>query len=256
MTFSRARLGESVRPYIFPVCLALYVPACLYADAHASLVQQYALGVATVAFLVTAIRVSSPGERRQVVAMVGVATVLEVGCSLIWGVYRYRLHNVPLYVPPGHGLIYLFALRWARTPLMARHGRLVCRLSLAAAAAWTLYDLTVVPRFGGHPDLLGLCLLPIFAAFLRRPNAGVYAGAFLATSALELVGTGFGNWTWQAVMPVFHLPVGNPPSVIAGAYCMLDSVATSLGSRSARATVPELSAALRKIRLARPAVGQ
>jgi hypothetical protein len=256
MTLSRARPGAALGPYLFPVCLALYVPACLYADAHASLRLQYGLGVATVAFLLVMIRLAPSTERRQVLTMVGVATVLEVCCSLIWGVYRYRLHNVPLYVPPGHGLIYLFALRWAKTPLMARYGRMVCRLSLMAATAWTLYDLTVIPHFGGHPDLLGLCLLPVFAVFLRRPNAGVYAGAFLATSALELVGTGFGNWTWQAAMPIIHLPVGNPPSVIAGAYCMLDFVATSLGSRSARARVLDMAAVRRRWWPARMTAGQ
>lgn len=232
-TRRRAR-ARALEPYLFPLCLALYVPACLYADAHASLRLQYGLGIATIVFLTVAIRASPVPERRQVLCMVGVATVLEVCCSLIWGVYRYRLHNVPLYVPPGHGLIYLFALRWARTPLIERYGPLVCRLCLVAAVGWTLYDLTVVPRFGGHMDVLGLLLLPVFAGFLRRPNAAVYAGAFLATSGLELIGTGFGNWTWQAAMPVAHFPVGNPPSVIAGAYCILDFVATSLGSGRAR----------------------
>lgn len=255
MTIPRVRRVEALGPYLFPAGLALYVPSCLYVDAHATLGLQYWLGVATIAFLVAAIRLSPRAERRQVLAMVAVATALEVGCSLIWGVYRYRLHNVPLYVPPGHGLIYLFALRWARTPLMARYGRMVCRLSLVAAAVWTLYDLTVVPRFGGHSDLLGLCLLPVFAAFLCRPNAGVYAGAFLATSALELIGTGFGNWTWQASMPIAHLPVGNPPSVIAGAYCMLDFVAASLGSWSPRGSALDIAAAFRRIRPAR-ATGQ
>ncbi len=251
MAIPRDPALADLRPYLFPVCLALYVPSCLYADAHGSQRLQYALGIATVVFLVMAIRGSSGAERRQVLYMVGVATLLEVGCSLIWGVYRYRLHNVPLYVPPGHGLIYLFALRWARTPLMERYGRLACRASLAVAVMWTLYDLTVVPRLGGHADMLGLLLLPVFAGFLRRPNAAVYAGAFLATSALELIGTGFGNWTWQAAMPIIHLPVGNPPSVIAGAYCILDFVATSLGSRGGRAYLLDIAGLFRRMRPAR-----
>lgn len=248
MDIARSRVVLALRPYAFPLCLALYVPCCLFADAHASLPLQYGLGIATVVFLVTVMRLSGATERRQVLCMVGAATVLEVCCSLIWGVYRYRLHNVPLYVPPGHGLIYLFALKWARTPVMERYGRMVCRASLLVAVAWTLYDLTLVPLLGGHADLLGLLLLPVFAGFLRRPNAGVYAGAFLATSLLELTGTGFGNWTWQAVMPVVHLPVGNPPSVIAGAYCMLDFVATSIGSRSARLYLLDMMGAFRRMR--------
>ena len=33
--------------------------------------------------------------------------------SLIWGVYHYRLHNLPMFVPPAHGLVYLAGLSLA-----------------------------------------------------------------------------------------------------------------------------------------------
>lgn len=224
-----------LRPYGFPMCLALYVPAALFVDARVnSLAEQYALGVVTAVFLGIAMSASPGVERRQVLYMVSAATAVELFSSLILGVYRYRLHNVPLYVPPGHGLIYLFALRWARTPFMERYGDLVCRVCLVLAACWALYGITVSPHLGGRADLLGFLLLPIFVGFMRRPNATVYAGAFLATSCLELFGTGFGDWTWRASMPVAHFSVGNPPSVIAGAYCVLDFIATSAGSWPAR----------------------
>ena len=45
--------------------------------------------------------------RAQVIGVVLFATVAEVTGSLIWGVYRYRLHNLPLFIPPAHGLVYL-----------------------------------------------------------------------------------------------------------------------------------------------------
>ena len=38
------------------------------------------------------------------------ATVGEVTGSLVWGVYRYRLHNLPLFIPPAHGIVYLSGL--------------------------------------------------------------------------------------------------------------------------------------------------
>ena len=70
---------------------------------------------------------------------------------------------------------------------------------------------------------------PVFAYFtLRSRQAPVYAAAFLMTSVLELFGTGFHNWTWQAVAPISHLHQGNPPSVIAGAYCLLDAAVIRL----------------------------
>ena len=36
-----------------------------------------------------------------------VATCAEVVGSIIWGVYTYRLENLPSFVPPCHGLVYL-----------------------------------------------------------------------------------------------------------------------------------------------------
>jgi len=77
--------------------------------------------------------------------------------------------------------------------------------------------------------MTGALLWPIFAYFtLRSRQAPVYAAAFLMTSILELFGTGFHNWTWQAIAPISHLHQGNPPSVIAGAYCLLDSAVMAL----------------------------
>ena len=35
-----------------------------------------------------------------------IATVGECTASLGWGLYTYRLHNIPLFVPPGHALLY------------------------------------------------------------------------------------------------------------------------------------------------------
>jgi hypothetical protein len=39
---------------------------------------------------------------------------------------------------------------------------------------------------------------------------------------LELLGTSFGNWTWADVAPGTWAGQGNPPSAIAGGYCLLD----------------------------------
>jgi hypothetical protein len=67
----------------------------------------------------------------------------------------------------------------------------------------------------------------------------VYAASFFVAVELELLGTGFGNWAWAAAAPVIHLPAGNPPSVIAGGYCVLDAVVSKAASlRPAISTPP------------------
>ena len=35
------------------------------------------------------------------------ATLGEIFLSLVWGLYEYRLANVPLFVPPGHALLFM-----------------------------------------------------------------------------------------------------------------------------------------------------
>jgi hypothetical protein len=32
-----------------------------------------------------------------------------------------------------------------------------------------------------------------------------------------------GNWQWLPIAPWTHIPSGNPPSVIAGGYCVIDA---------------------------------
>ncbi|MBV9452806.1 MAG: hypothetical protein JOZ19_01595 [Rubrobacter sp.] len=216
------------KPYTFHVALAVYLPALLYVDVRTqTLTQQNVLGALTFAFLFLALRFSAPSERRQVWVLVLIATAVELFSSGVWGVYAYRFGNVPLYVPPGHGLIYLFALRSVRTPLMAEHAKTIRGVAIMLATLWTTGGFTVGPFLFGRLDASAVLLWPVFTLFIwKSSSAGVYASAFFVTSMLELVGTAFGNWSWAAVMPVLHLTAGNPPSVIAGGYCVLDFAAS------------------------------
>ena len=52
----------------------------------------------------------SAGLRFQLLACLVIATVGEVVLSLVWGLYDYRLGNLPLFVPPGHVLLYWLGL--------------------------------------------------------------------------------------------------------------------------------------------------
>ena len=231
-------LVRQLKPYTFHIVLALYWPVLLYADANAStLTQQHLLGIITFGCLFLATRFSPHRERRRVWTMVVIATGVEVFCSVVWGLYRYRWGNVPLFVPCGHGLLYLFALRAAHTPLMVNHGETIKRWALTGATIWALGGLTVCPFLIGRIDVMGALLWPIFAGCMRRPSATVYAASFFITTELELLGTGLGNWGWAVAAPVTHLPAGNPPAVIAGAYCVLDSVTAKVAARLPTASV-------------------
>ncbi len=231
-------LSTTLRPYSLQIAFFLYIPLILLADSRATaLTQQYLLGLLTFAVLLISTRWSPVAERRQVWLCVVIATGFEILGSLVWGLYRYKFGNLPLYVPPGHGLVYLFGLSAARTPLFQVHGRAVTRFALALAAGWAISGLTWLPLITGRIDLLGAACFPIFAWFiLRSPRAGVFAAIFFCTSMLEIVGTSFGNWRWAATAPYLLFPSGNPPSVIAGGYCVIDGTVLAVAAALSRLT--------------------
>lgn len=225
-------VSPALRPYLYNAFLLGLIPLALWLDVHTQNVwQQDVLGFLAFGVLLFCTRFSQPVERRQVWIMVGVATCVEIWSSVIWGIYRYRFHNMPLFIPWGHGLVYLFALRAARTPLLLRYGRQVSRAALAMSTGWMIFGLAVEPVLLGRLDLTGAIFWPIFVWFMRKPSAPIYAAAFFVTSYLELIGTHLGNWTWQVYAPVSHIPTGNPPSVIAAGYCIMDFMSLGLSAR-------------------------
>ncbi len=152
---------DRLKPYWLHAYLLTYTPLLLLADSRiTALWQQWALGLLTFALLYLAALKAPKEQRMQVWICVGVATGFEIFGSLIWGVYRYRLHNVPLFVPPGHGLVYLFGLLAARTPVVMKYGRRVGRVILASASLWAVAGLTVLPLITGRVDLQGALCLP------------------------------------------------------------------------------------------------
>jgi hypothetical protein len=215
---------ERLRPYWLHAYLLTYTPLLLLADSRVTgLWQQYGLGLLTFAVLFLCTRLVAPELRRQIWLCVVVATCFEIVGSLIWGVYRYRFQNLPLYVPPGHGLVYLFGLTAAQTPLLRRFPRRAAWTALVLASGWAVAGLTVLPGLTGRTDLAGAMLLPLFALFvLGSPRATLFAAIFVATAELEIFGTSLGTWAWVAQQPHSHIAQGNPPSVIAGGYCVID----------------------------------
>jgi hypothetical protein len=213
-----------LRPYWLQAYLLIYTPIGLFADSRAAaLWQQHLLGALTFSVLYLAALKAPREQRAQVWTCVAVATCFEIFGSLVWGIYQYRLHNLPLFVPPGHGIVYLFGLLAAQTPVVMRYGRRVAHVVLAGAGAWALAGVAVLPLMTGRVDVQGALCLPVFAYFLlRSPRWPLFAAIFIIVSELEICGTSFGNWYWMPVAPWTHIPSGNPPSVIAGGYCVID----------------------------------
>jgi hypothetical protein len=197
-----------------------FLALLLAVDTQASYAQQLGLGALTWIVLGACVRRLRPERRAQVVGVVVFATIGEVTGSLLWGVYHYRLHNLPLFIPPAHGLVYLTGL--ALSVALARHARALVWTAAAVAGAWALLGLTVLPQ----RDVAGAIGVPLLLAFLWRSRyRAVYAGVFLVVAALELYGTAIGTWRWAPELPGLGIPDGNPPSGVASGYVWFDVMA-------------------------------
>jgi len=207
-----------VTPRAYAVAGPAYLAALLAVDTRVGYGGQLALGAFTWIVLLAALRPLVPLARAQALGVVCFATVGEVIGSLVWGVYHYRLHNLPLFIPPGHGVVYLSGLALTR---IVRPGRLVA-VAAAGSVGWGIAGLTVLPRL----DVAGAIGVPILCFFLWRSRArATYAAVFLVVAALELYGTSIGTWQWARTVPGLGIADGNPPSGVASGYVWFDVMA-------------------------------
>ncbi|HSE54108.1 MAG TPA: hypothetical protein VLB03_00165 [Nocardioidaceae bacterium] len=180
---------------------------------------QRGLGVFTWVVLGLALRRVTPTVRVQTGVVVAFATLVEYVFSPTLEVYLYRFDNVPMYVPPGHGLVYLSAYALGHTRLVERHLRAAVVAVVAVGGVWAAHGVLVAER----SDALGAFWFACLVGFLLwGPSKPVYVGAFLVVSYLEIVGTELRTWVWQTEDPVLGVSIGNPPSGAAGGYGWFD----------------------------------
>jgi hypothetical protein len=206
--------------------IAGYLAALLAVDTQVDLSGQLALGGLTWLTLLVAARPLPPERRAQVAVVIAAATVAELTGSILWGVYHYRLHNLPTFVPPAHGLVFMAGLSLSQA--LRKHARPLVIFAAAIASAWGLLGLTALPR----TDAAGALGVPLLLAFLWRSRArAAYAGVFLVVAALELYGTAIGTWRWETRLPGLGIPDGNPPSGVASGYVWFDVMALLFAPR-------------------------
>jgi hypothetical protein len=192
-------------------------------EIEASIEMQLAMGCVAWLLLVGFLVGENRETQMQVVIAVVFATVGEHFASLYMGGYTYRFENVPAYVPPGHGMVYLTAVALARSGFFVRYARGIAVFVIAVWGAWSIWGIS---GLSDHGDSVGALLFGIFLVWLvigRSPM--VYLAAFFITTWLELIGTAVGAWHWASIDPLLGWQQGNPPSGVGAWYCLVDAVA-------------------------------
>ena len=211
------------RDYYIIAFAFVAVTLCFLIDSVASIELQYALGVAGWVSLITILTGECKYVRAQVFVAVTFATIGENFASIYMSGYTYRLENVPAFVPPGHGIVYLTAIVLGRCDLFLRYARKIAAFVVLAGGTWSLLALTGAI---GRQDQIGAILFCIYLLYLFKGRSPmVYLGAFFITTWVEIIGTSVGTWNWAAIDPASTLTQGNPPSGVAAWYCLVDAVA-------------------------------
>ncbi len=216
-------ISHKKRDYYIVAFAFVVVALCFLIDSVASIELQYALGVGGWVSLLYILLGECKYVRAQVFVAVTFATIGENFASLYMSGYTYRLENLPWFVPPGHGLVYLTAIVIGRTDLFLKHARAIAAFVVLVGGTWAVLALTAVI---GREDEIGTLLFCIYLLFLFKGRSPmVYLGAFFITTWVELIGTSLGTWNWAAIDPASTLTQGNPPSGVAAWYCLVDAVA-------------------------------
>ncbi|MDR3441832.1 MAG: hypothetical protein P4L65_02325 [Legionella sp.] len=149
----------------------------------------------------------------------------EVIGSLILGLYQYRLHNIPLYIPLGHAIIYACIFHLANNPLIWRYHKALERYLINVAFLTVFMSLLMLRDVGGF---LGYVLF-LFILYTRQKKL-FYLGMFAMVYYVELCGTVFSTWAWYGVVgnhPNLP-PIGYTPSGAAGLYILIDLTSNSI----------------------------
>lgn len=202
--------------------LATFVVGLLV-DQRFGLAGQLAVSVWTWGVFFRLLHTAPAGWRLPFWVCLAWATAGEIFLSLVWGLYTYRLENIPLFIPPGHVLLFYFGLVLApRVP--QAFVAIVPALAIGYAAfAW----------FNGF-DTVSVLLTGLFiVCMLQAEGRRLYAVMFVAALLVEIYGTWIGNWVWHAEVPYFGFVSANPPLAAGAFYCALD-VLVGLTARSIR----------------------
>jgi hypothetical protein len=207
------------------IWLVLFIDSAYLAALTGYNTQWISNGLTAIAYLVVYQNTSKVIKKLMLYGIL-IALGGEVVFSLGFGMYHYRLQNVPLYVPLGHTLVYACVAHLTKEPYIKKHQTIVIRILFTLMIGYCLVFLIFAN------DLLGfLCMLVILWVFHRRPETKLFSlWMFFIVAYLELLGTYYQCWYWPKLWfdTISWVPSANPPSAISVFYFGFDAGCTWL----------------------------
>jgi hypothetical protein len=217
------------RPVAWFAFIATIIPVGFCIDRYCNVGTQWLLAIVVWWLLLGAISTRDRSGRILLATLVAVAAICEFLGSIVFHWYTYRLHNIPAWIPPAHGLIFYTALLWSEQRFAKSHERIIRILVTIGVTVYGVFGL-----LAARSDIAGACyggLFLIWLWFTGEPRGRFYAALWLYVCYLEVCGVHLGAWHWGANVPVIKLSEGNPPSGIVGAYGLFDLTAFWLASQ-------------------------
>ncbi len=220
--------------------IVLTIAGGLLLDYHGTQFGQIAASAATWIVCFGLFARSDARVRPALVTCLAIATAGEIFLSLGWGLYQYRLGNIPMFVPPGHVLLFFLGTQIAaRIPERSVAWTAAVAALVIAALAWS------------GRDTLGPLLYALFLLCLWiSPSRRLYATMFVLSLAMEYYGTWIGNWAWSSEVPWLGLTTLNPPIAAGAFYCVLDLLVVSATRAGQPPANPGLNASVASVHAA------
>lgn len=198
------------------------MPAIFFTDRYFTVALQFIPGLIITWILIGALTTRTSHERILLVTLVIIATCFEILGSLILHWYTYRLHNIPAWIPPGHGIVFFTALLAMEQTWAIKYDQALRVATTLLAVIYSAIGLVLFKDFAGA---MLTAQFFIFLWLIGIQKGRFYTWLWLLIFALELSGVLLGAWHWSAHMPITGLHENNPPSGIVGAYGIFDLLA-------------------------------
>ena len=159
--------------------------------------------------------------RRELLACIILATCGELFLMDVWGLYEYRLGNLPLFIPAGHAIVFAASVRLSAMSPRWLPGVVVVTVgTYLAVAGWR------------GTDTQGAVWFAAFLAYLVwSADRQLCATLFVFALLIETYGTSLGGWRYFMVEPWFGLTTTNPPVWVGAVYCTLETLVRALAPR-------------------------